>query len=316
MISPAQIKNLVIVTKSAIGFLLCASLLACAQQISTPAESYAQAMVKYRQHPGSATHWTRVTDAMGFPASVAQGYQLQERYVTLRATTEQRAGYKVALGSSSSQALLGASEPIVGVLFANDLLPTGSRISKHRGIVLAVEADLLATVGSAAINSARTIEDVAQHIESLHAYIELPDLPFPFASDVAPRFAASNAGAHLGIIGSEVRASGSAEFIERLASMRVVLSTVPAQGEPEQLAEAPGSALMSHPYNSVLFLLRKLSSQGRELKKGDVVSLGAYSKPMPIKTLMSGHELAVRIRYHGLLDHKTGNSASAIVYFD
>ncbi|MEM8499112.1 MAG: hypothetical protein AAF542_13890 [Pseudomonadota bacterium] len=281
-----------------------------------PTASYAEAMVNYRQHSGSAVHWTRVIETLGFPDTVSQGYQLQNSYVNLRAMTEQRAGYKVALGSPSSQALLGASEPIIGVLFAKDLLPSGSRINKSQGIVLAVEADLLATVSSAAINGARTIEEVAQHIESLHAYIEVPDLPFPFASDVAPRFTASNAGAHLGVVGSEVRASASDEFIQQLASMQVVLSTVSPKGESRQLSNAPGSSLMSHPYESVLFLLSKLGIQGRSLKKGDVISLGAYSKPTPIKTLMSGHELAISIRYHGLLDHKTGNSASALVYFD
>lgn len=311
---PQQTKNLA--CKSSIAFVLCACLQGCAEHVPALDDSYAQAMVTYQQHRGSAAHWSRVIEALGFPDTVTQGYQLQDRYVSLRAATEQRAGYKVALGSLSSQALLGATEPIIGVLFASDLLPTGSRVDKDRGMVLAVEADLLATVGSTAINNARTIEDVAQHIESLHAYIELPDLPFPFASDVAARFTASNAGAHLGVIGSKIRASGRAEFIEQLASMKVVLSIDSPEGKSEPLATASGSSLMSHPYNSVLFLLRKLAGQGRSLKKGDVISLGAYSKPTPVKTLMSGHELAISIRYHGLLDHKSGNSASATVYFD
>lgn len=316
MTNPKHSTILVQAYKKSVFFALCTCVLACAQQLSVPTASYAEAMVNYRQHSGSAVHWTRVIETLGFPDTVSQGYQLQNSYVNLRAMTEQRAGYKVALGSPSSQALLGASEPIIGVLFAKDLLPSGSRINKSQGIVLAVEADLLATVSSAAINGARTIEEVAQHIESLHAYIEVPDLPFPFASDVAPRFTASNAGAHLGVVGSEVRASASDEFIQQLASMQVVLSTVSPKGESRQLSNAPGSSLMSHPYESVLFLLSKLGIQGRSLKKGDVISLGAYSKPTPIKTLMSGHELAISIRYHGLLDHKTGNSASALVYFD
>lgn len=307
--------NSLVRKNSLIALALCACLVACTQQIAAPAEGYAQAMVNYRQHLGSAAHWSRVIDALGFPGTVAHAYQLQEQYVELRAIAEQRAGYKVALGSPASQALLGASEPVIGVLFANDLMPSGSRIDEQQGIVLAVEADLLATVGSERINIARTIEDVAQHIESLHAFIELPDLPFPFATDVAPRFTAANAGAHLGIVGSKVQASASAQFIEQLANMEVILSTNSPDGQVQQLAAAQGNSLMSHPYNSVLFLLKKLASQGRSLKKGDVISLGAYSKPTPLKSLMKDQELTVSIRYQGLLDHKTGNSASATVYF-
>ncbi len=322
MISPKPVSNAAPVIRSGrvnkhlIVAALCACLVACAHQVSRPAESYAQALVNYRQNLGSAMHWARVIDVLGFPESVTEAYQLQEHYIDLRAATEQRAGYKVALGSPASQALLGASEPVVGVLFANDLLPSGSRIQKHQGIVLAVEADLLATVGSERINSARTIEDVAQHIESLQAFIELPDLPFAFADNVAPRFVATNAGANLGIKGSKVRAYATAEFIQQLANMQVVLSVSAADAPLQQLAKAPGSSLMSHPYNSVLFLIEKLASQGLSLKKGDLISLGAYSKPTPLKALFNGSELTVSVRYQGLLDHKTGKSASAVVYFD
>ncbi|MFK7730172.1 MAG: 2-keto-4-pentenoate hydratase [Pseudomonadales bacterium] len=305
-----------IVNRRLLAFVLCACCIGCGQQIPAPQDKFARAMVDYRQHLGSQLHWSQVIDALGLPDTVEQGYRLQKRYVDLRASDEKRAGYKVALGSPSSQALLGASEPILGVLFKRDLKPSGARINRQLGIVLAVEADLLVTVGSENINSARTVEDVAQSIESLHAYIELPDLPFPFASDVAPRFTASNAGAHLGIVGSTVKASASTEFINQLANMQVVLSANSPGEQSKQLASAAGDSLMLHPYNAVLFLLRKIANDGGTLQKGDVISLGAYSKPTPIKMLMSEKELAVSIRYLGLLDHKTGKTASATVYFD
>ncbi len=307
------------VRKQLSACLMVCALAACAPQTPAlapaPADSFAQAMLSYRQHVGSERHWARVLEALGVPQTMAQGYLLQQSYVDLRSVRESRAGYKIALGNQASQALLGASEPITGILFANDLLPSGSRISVRGGVRLAVEADLLATIGSADVNQARTIDDVAKHIENLHAYIELPDLPFPFERTMASRFTATNAGAHLGIVGSTVKASSSPEFVDQLGAMQVILSTGATGDAPHVLARAFGRDLMAHPYNAVLFLLRKLQERGQALQAGDVISLGAYSKPLPVNGLLTGETLSVSVSYLGLVDHKTGNTASATVYF-
>lgn len=61
------------------------------------------------------------------------------------------------------------------------------------------------------------------------------------------------------------------------------------------LSDAPGSAVMGNPLNSILFLVKQLKKRGESLKPGDLVSLGAYSTPTPI-----GELSGVTVRYSGI----------------
>ncbi len=62
-----------------------------------------------------------------------------------------------------------------------------------------------------------------------------------------------------------------------------------------ELAKAKGDALLGHPLNPVLWLIKDLCETGEKLRPGDLISLGSFARPQPPK---AGQTLTVR--YDGL----------------
>lgn len=199
-------------------------------------------------------------------------------YIDARVSEFPLAGYKVALGSSGAQALFGLPEPVVGVLFSDTLLNNGAVIYRSAGLNLAYEPDLIAVVKSADINTATTIKEVAAHIDTLVAFLEVPDLLTKLEPAAGFAFIASNAAVRWGVVGDSIAARSDQAFIDSLALMQVI--TIDSQGA--QLSSAKGSSVMGHPYNAIVFLLEKLRKNNRTLKAGDSISLGAFAKPKPL----------------------------------
>ncbi len=236
-------------------------------------------------------HWDQIRCALARIGSVDEGLQRQAEYVEFRARRSKRAGYKVALGSEQAYSSFGLSRPVVGVLFEDMLLASGSRVSRSSGFRLGYEADLMAKVGDAAINEARTLEEVARSLESLIAFIELPDLIVMPAPDAGGQFLAINASAHLGIVGASLAVSPDPVFIASLESMQVVMTGA----DGAVLSAARGSAVMGNPLNALLVLAEQLRARGEALRPGDMVSLGTYSPPTPV-----GETSAVTVTYEGV----------------
>ena len=59
-----------------------------------------------------------------------------------------------------------------------------------------------------------------------------------------------------------------------------------------------GRDVLEHPLNAVVWLAQDLQKQGLSLKKGDLVSVGSFSKLMPPK---AGQK--VEVQYQGLPDN-------------
>jgi 2-keto-4-pentenoate hydratase len=51
----------------------------------------------------------------------------------------------------------------------------------------------------------------------------------------------------------------------------------------KELDSAKGSAILGHPLNAVLWLVKDLNDSGIALKKGDLLSLGSFSRLLPPK---------------------------------
>ena len=123
-------------------------------------------------------------------------------------------------------------------------------------------------------------------------FIELPDLVVAKGEKLtAPLVVAINVGARLGILGKGIPVEPTEEFAARLAAMQVRMT----DGEDRVLASAKGSAILGHPLNAVLWLVRDLEKSGERLKAGDVLSLGSFSPPMTPR-----RGLTVTVRYEGL----------------
>lgn len=230
---------------------------------------------------------------------LADAEQAKWDYIDQRAKRFPVAGYKVALGSAGAQALFGLPAPVVGALFSDTLINNGATIYRSAGVNLAYEPDLIAVVKSADINSATTIEEVAPHIEKLVAFLEVPDLLTRFEPAAGLTFTASNAAVRWGVLGDSIIARGDQTFVDSLVSMRV--SVVDGQGN--QLSKASGDALMGHPYNAIVFLLDNLRKNNRRLNAGDSISLGAFARPIALKTMplaSYARQNIVTVNYSGI----------------
>lgn len=210
----------------------------------------------------------------------------------IEASDNRIVGYKAGLTSRAAQERFGITSPVRGVLLEKMLLKDGAEVPADFGSRPMYEADLLVMVRDPSIHQAKTHLDVLRALSLVVPFIELPDLLVAEGEKLsAPLIVSLNVGARLGVLGNGVAAQATPEFAAALAGMRVVVT----DGKGQEMASAKGAAILDHPLNAVLWLVQDLARAGIKLKSGDVLSLGSFTAPMPVRP-----GLAVTVRYLGL----------------
>jgi len=189
-------------------------------------------------------------------------------------------GYKVGLTSKAVQDSVGASTPVSGVLLRKMMLQNHAKVSAKFGARPIWEPDLIVVVKDAAISDAKTPLEVAAHLSEVVAFIELPDRIVAETEKVDGNLiTAVNASARLGVLGQRAKIQATPEFIAALENMTVTATDQTGA----ELARAKGNALLGHPLNPVLWLIKDLAATGAKLKAGDLISLGSFARPEPPK---------------------------------
>lgn len=222
-----------------------------------------------------ASDWlaAKPTEALAAGASMEDALCTQEKLVKrLRISRGGVVGHKAGLTSKAAQGRFGVPEPVRGVLLEKMLLEDGARVPADFGARPLFEADLLLVVGDAAINEAETREEALAHIAAVRPFIELPDLALAEGEPITgASLTAGNVGARLGVVGAPVPVTP--DFLAALETMKVIVQAA----DGTILAESPGSSVLGHPVESLLWLL----SKGVALKEGDLVSVGSIGPLMP-----------------------------------
>jgi 2-keto-4-pentenoate hydratase len=188
------------------------------------------------------------------------------------------AGYKVGLTSKAVQESVGASTPVSGVLLRKMMLKGTAKVSAKFGARPIWEPDLIVVVKDAGISNAKTPLEVAKHLSEIVAFIELPDRIVAETEKVdANLITALNASARLGVLGERAKIQATPEFMAALENMTVTATDQTGA----ELARAKGNALLGHPLNPVLWLIKDLEATGAKLKPGDLISLGSFARPEP-----------------------------------
>jgi len=201
-------------------------------------------------------------------------------------------GYKAGLTNPGVQKRFGVSAPLRGILLQKMLLEEGHEVPARFGARPMFEADLLVVVKDSAINRARTHLEALRSLSLVIPFIELPDLVVAEGEKLtASLIVFINVGARLGVVGKGIPVEPTEEFAAQLAAMQVRMT----DQEGKELANAKGTAILGHPLNAVLWLLRDLEKSGVRLKAGDLLSLGSFSAPMAPKP-----GLTVTVHYKGL----------------
>lgn len=205
-------------------------------------------------------------------------------------------GYKVALSNKGLQENFKITEPIWGTYHAAMHWPDKSNVSVRYGAQPVYKAGLLVRVKSGAINQAQTAEDVFKNIDQIIPYIELMDIFAEKPSALNARtITALNASARMGITGRPLRIPGDARRSRRLFNDLKTMNIHVIGDRGITLAQGKGSDVAEHPLNVVVWLADTLKKQGKELKPGQVIGLGAFS---PLLRPKSGDNIVVA--YPGL----------------
>jgi 2-keto-4-pentenoate hydratase len=200
-------------------------------------------------------------------------------------------GYKAGLTNPAVQKRFNASAPVYGVLYAPMLLRDGATVDAAFGARPLYEADLLVRVRDSLVNRATTPEEVVRHIDQVIPAIELPDLVVDAPGKLnGAAVAAINVGARHFVMGEPIPVVPTTPVAEALRTMIVIIS-----GPEGELDRGKGSDVLEHPLNAVIWLAKELQQQGLALRKGDLVSVGSFSKLLPPKPGQN-----IEVRYQGL----------------
>ena len=145
------------------------------------------------------------------------------------------------------------------------------------GQALNLEPDFLLRVGSEGINEATTIEEAAQHIEAVCAFIELPvflnnpDQVAPGVGLSAHFMQATSAGGRYGVVGECLNTADDPNIVENLRTMRVVGTD--HTGTEQTFKDQQTDEL--HLLVTALMAADFLERRGQSLQPGDLISVGA-----------------------------------------
>ncbi|MFO1220207.1 MAG: fumarylacetoacetate hydrolase [Burkholderiaceae bacterium] len=205
-------------------------------------------------------------------------------------------GYKAGLTNPAVQKRFNHDAPVWGVLYAPMLLKNGATVEAGFGARPLFEADMLVRVADAGVNRARTPAEVLKHIDQVIPFIELPDLVVEAPGKLnGAAINAINVGARLGVLGTPIAVQRTAAFADALRDFQAIV-----KGSGAELDRGKGSDVLEHPLNAVIWLAKDIAREGLALKKGDLVSLGSFSKLLPPKP-----GLAVEVTYQGLPGNPT-----------
>jgi 2-keto-4-pentenoate hydratase len=206
-----------------------------------------------------------------------------------------RVGYKAGLTNPAVQKRFNADAPVWGVLYGNMLLDNGAAVDAGFGARPLFEADMLVRVADESINRATTPAEVLAAIDQIIPFIELPDLVVQAPPQLnGAAIAAINVGARLGVMGTPLPIPATrAERFQLLDALRDMIIIVRTDGT--EADRGKGSDILEHPLNAVVWLAKDLQRHQQAMKKGDLISLGSFSRLLPPKP-----GLKVEVEYFGL----------------
>jgi 2-keto-4-pentenoate hydratase len=213
--------------------------------------------------------------------SLDDAYCTQAKYVALlEDAMGAPVGYKVGFTGAALQQQFAIDRPATGVLFEPMFIESGGSLPLDFGYRPMIEPDLLVVVKDAGIMDATTELEAARHLESVHAFVELPALQFAEGEKITGAAAtAVNIVATRMVQGPPVAVQPTPEFVRALAEMETVFTDETG----EVIQSAPGSNLLGNPLKVVLWLVEEMKRRGTPLQAGDRLSLGAPGKLFPLR---------------------------------
>ncbi|MBV9555372.1 MAG: fumarylacetoacetate hydrolase family protein [Alphaproteobacteria bacterium] len=201
--------------------------------------------------------------------SLDDAYRIQLALV--RQSGAQRVGWKVGLTATAIQQQFKVHEPVFGCLLDGGRLASGHAFHHAELIAPGFENELCIVMASDVAPGA-TPDDVAHAVARVHPAFEVIETRGDLTSQLALALA-DNAQQHSFVLGPPV---------ERAALPALDKVTVRVRINGSEVAAADGSAVLGHPYNSVVWLAGKLAQFGERVKAGDYIMSGSFTRQFPL----------------------------------
>lgn len=205
------------------------------------------------------------------------GTDLSNAYRIQDAVTEQLlgdvpgrriAGYKIAFNKGSSLAYYGLSEPCIAPVFSDLVVASGARLDASRYRDFVIEPELVITLSVDLVHDAKRDDaDLARHVASVRAGIELMDVRGAFAHDPSAAEAVAQGVYNIGAV------LGREEIALTALDIGHLTTTLHRNGELE--GRATGAA-PQHPLDVLRWLSERLDRDGKALEAGMIVLCGTH----------------------------------------
>lgn len=182
---------------------------------------------------------------------------------------KKRIGWKVGLTAPAIQSQFRVNEPVFGCLLEEGKLQSGHSLASNlinpgfeTEICVRLDRDLA---------PAATLAEVSQAIGAIFPALEIIETRGDFTRHLALAIA-DNAQQKAFVVGSPVSPGG----------MDLAAVVVRVEKGGVEIASGRGDAVLGHPFNAVLWLSRKLAQFDEELRAGDFVMTGSFTRQFPL----------------------------------
>ncbi|MEE8629246.1 MULTISPECIES: 2-keto-4-pentenoate hydratase [Methylobacterium] len=229
------------------------------------------------------------------PADRAAAYRIQALLEPRSA--EPLYGWKIAATSLAGQRHIGADGPLAGRLLAERVLPADAPVPLAGNQMRVAEPEVAFRMGADLPPRAEpyAVAEVMAAVDTAHPAIEFPDSrleAFERAGEAA--LIADNACAHLFVLGLPAPEGW------RALDLAAMPTRIGAEGRAPY--EGRGGNALDDPRLALTWLANALSGQGLSLRRGEVVTTGTTTVPLPVEAgdvvraeLVGLGELTVRV---------------------
>ncbi|QDT68478.1 2-keto-4-pentenoate hydratase [Planctomycetes bacterium MalM25] len=180
-------------------------------------------------------------------------------------------GYKVGYASKAAQQQFGMDQPARGPLFLSQAIVSGSKRQAGEFREIMLETEIAFTLATAVTPDEvpATVDELRPYVRSVHAALDASDYRFNADAKPAPiDMIATGLGAHRYVLGRGV----PPQRVDT-QSLRLLLYR-----DGELVRDSPATEVMGDPWNSLLWLVRDVTSRGGSLPAGAIVLTGTADK--------------------------------------
>ncbi len=213
--------------------------------------------------------------------SIDDAYQIQEAWMAIKLAQGRKiVGHKIGLTSRAMQMAMGINEPDFGVLLDDMVFHDGASIQTSEFLDPRIEAELAFVLKKDLSRDNLSIQDVFDATEYVVPALELiaarsfrvdPNSAYRRTVKDTISDNAANAGIILGKI--------------KMAPDDIDLRWVPVLLSRNETIEETGVAagVLGHPAIGVAWLAKKYNNLGKDLKAGQIILAGSFTRPVIVK---------------------------------